>query len=377
MNISHVISSIDKNGGGTSTYLQLLVNHLDAKLKSQVVCLESPTPLPLNPKVSIYNVKGSFPLIKKYSKYFSKVFGKSDTDIFHGNGLWEYPVHAMAQAAKNRNIPYIISPHGMLEPWAINAGKWKKRIAMALFQHADLTGAACLHATAKSEAKNIRNLGYKNPIAIIPNGIDLGDFPLPALKEQKEKRTLLFLSRIHPKKGIEILIDAWEQLTPALKKDWQIEIAGNGEQEYINSLQERIDSKHLGDEIKIIGPQFDKAKLETYHRADLFVLPTYSENFGIVVAEALACGVPVITTKGTPWEELNSHNAGWWIDIGLEPLLKCFEKVLSLDNRDLKLIGKNGRKLVEENYSIGSVAYKMLQLYKWIIGNNNKPDFIF
>jgi len=371
--ICHSISSIDKNSGGTSTYLQLLVNELINYCPTTIATLKSTAPLPINPNVKLITSKK---LYLSYSSGLKQDLKNIDTELFHGNGLWQYPVHAMSRAAQNRSIPYIISPHGMLEPWALNAGKWKKILALMFFQRKDLVQAACIHATAEMEAENIRKLGFKNPIAVIANGIDLNDFPYPENKEKLEKKTILFLSRIHPIKGIELMIKAWQKIEFDKRQNWQIEIAGNGEESYINSLQKLISETGFTDDIKIIGPQFGEDKLATYYRADLFVLPTYSENFGIVVAEALACGLPVITTKGTPWEELISHNAGWWIDIGVDPLAKTLQKALITSEAERNQMGLNGRKLVEENYSIASVTKKMIDLYEWVLGKHEKPDFV-
>jgi glycosyltransferase involved in cell wall biosynthesis len=312
-----------------------------------------------------------------YSAYLNNFLQNTSHEIFHGNGLWQYPVHATAKAARKKNKPYIISPHGMLEPWSLNAGKWKKKLALFLYQRNDLAKAACIHATASMEAENIRKLGFKNPIAVIPNGIDISEYSLKPETIKKEKNTILFLSRIHPKKGIENLIEAWNQTKKSLRQNWQIEIAGNGEQKYIASLQKLIETKGLQEEIKIIGPQYGSAKLKAYHQADLFMLPTYSENFGMVVTEALSCGVPVITTKGTPWEELNTYNAGWWIDIGVQPLVEVLQKALCLSEEQRQQMGQNGRKLVEEKYSIEAVAAQMIQLYKWILNGGEKPQFVY
>lgn len=312
-----------------------------------------------------------------YSVSLKNFLQNSSYEIFHGHSLWQYPVHAMAKTARKKNLPYIIAPRGTLEPWSLKVGKCKKKLALALYQRNDLAKAACIHATAQKEAENIRKLGFKNPIAIIPNGINISEFPVKPEMTKKEKQTILFLSRIHPKKGIENLIEAWNQTKRSLRQNWQIEIAGNGEQKYIASLQKLIETKGLQEEIKIIGPQYGGAKLKAYHRADLFVLPTYSENFGNVVIEALAYGVPVITTKGTPWEELNSHNAGWWIDIGVQPLAKTLKVALQLPEEKRWQMGQNGRKLVEEKYSIDVVATQMIQLYKWILNEGDKPEFVY
>lgn len=375
MKIGHVISSIDKESGGTSTYIQLLANELAKDIGVNIATLKSFDPLLLNKNVNIFSAAKSFPKFLAFSAELKKYLNLLETDLFHGNGLWQYPVHAMATTAQKREIPYIISPHGMLEPWALNSGKWKKKLALNIYQQKDLAKATCIHATAPMEASNIRKLGFNNPIAVIPNGIDLKEFPIRKKDSNKKNNTLLFLSRIHPKKGIETLIEAWSQLTNNQRQNWKIEIAGNGTKEYISSLQNLINTKKLENEIQIIGPQFREKKIATYHQADLFVLPSYSENFGIVVAEALACGIPVITTNGTPWEELNTFNAGWCVDVGIEPLIKSLEQALQLTDLQRLQMGKNGRLLIENNYSIESTTKKTIQLYNWIINKTSKPDF--
>jgi glycosyltransferase involved in cell wall biosynthesis len=374
--ILHIISSIDLSGGGPSKSVSDLALN-EAQQGHHVTIFTSSSDNPYLKKSPHPNLSLHFVPKKQFKKDLNRFLNTNEFDIIHGHGIWQMPVHYMAQFARKKNISYIVTPRGMLEPWALNAGKWKKKLALALYQRTDLAKANCIHATAQMEAENIRKLGFKNPIAVIPNGIDINEFPVKPETKKKEKRTILFLSRIHPKKGIENLIEAWDQTEKALRQSWQIEIAGNGEENYIATLQKLIVAKGLQDEIKIIGPQFGDAKIHAYHRADLFVLPTHSENFGIVVAEAMACGVPVITTKGTPWEELNSRNAGWWIDIGVQPLVEALHKALQLPEEQRRQMGQNGRKLVEEKYSIEAVASQMIQLYKWILNKGDKPEFIY
>lgn len=375
MKILHSISSINLSGGGPSKSVSDLALNQALQGKHTTIFTKA-SENPYLAQSSHPNLQLQFVDKTPFKPALNRFLNANKFHILHGHGIWQMPVHSMAQLARKKNIPYIITPRGMLEPWALNAGKWKKKLGLALYQRNDLAKAACIHATAQMEAENIRNLGFKNPIAIIPNGIDISEFPIKPATTKKEIQTILFLSRIHPKKGIENLIEAWNQTEKNLRQNWQIEIAGNGEENYIASLQKLINKNGLSGEIKIIGSQFGKAKLETYHRADLFVLPTYSENFGIVVAEALACGVPVITTKGTPWEELNSRQAGWWIDIGVQPLVEALHVALQLPEEQRVLMGQNGRKLVEEKYSIEAVAAQMIQLYKWILNGGGKPKFV-
>lgn len=370
MKVIHTISSIDKSSGGTSSYMQLLAGELTKYASITILTTKSPNPLTLAEGVPI--------VFKNKTSYLGTFLrNPEEIDLFHGNGLWQLPVHKMSIAARLANKPYIISPHGMLEPWALGVNKWKKDIALKLFQDRDLRRASCIHATASSEAENIRNLGFGNPLAVIPNGINLNEFFVNSVSQETRKKTMLFLSRIHPKKGIELLIEAWSSLNKSLKENWKVEIAGMGEITYIETLIRLIRKKNLSDEIKIIGPLFGGEKISAYQRCNLFVLPTYSENFGIVVAEALASRKPVITTKGTPWKELDTHHAGWWIDVGVEPLVMALNEALSLPESERRVMGNNGRKLVEEKYSIEFVAMQMITLYEWILGKGIKPDFVY
>lgn len=265
----------------------------------------------------------------------------------------------------------------MLEPWVMRQGAVKKNLALLLYQRNSLKDADCLHALTLEEFKNIKKVNLKNPIAIIPNGINIKKFRPKNISGINNNKTILFLSRLHPKKGIELLIEAWAKVPQNIKRDWVLRIVGGGEAAYVNKIYKIISERSLFNQIELVGSKFDNDKITEFQNSNLFVLPSYSEGFPMAVLEASACGIPVITTKGTPWQELKTHNAGWWIDIGVEPLKEALIEAMKLSDIERIQMGLNGRKLVEENYSIESVAQKMIQLYEWILNSKCKPNFVY
>jgi len=291
--------------------------------------------------------------------------------VIHDQGLWLATNHTVAAFAAKKQIPLILSARGMLEPWALQNSFLKKQLAWRLYQRRDLQKAAVLHATSADEAQNLRQLGLRQPIAMIPNGVDLPPFhqPMPETKA-KRKRTVLFLSRIHPKKGLFNLIKAWQIVQPI---GWQVIIAGPDEHGHQRAVQTEICAAGLQDSVRLIGAVADTGKWQVYQQADLFVLPTFSENFGIVVAEALATGLPVITTKGAPWQDLETYHCGWWIEIGVEPLVQALRAALDLTDEARTIMGQNGRRLVEQKYGWPDVAGKMAAVYRWMLGQGDKP----
>lgn len=293
--------------------------------------------------------------------------------IIHDHGLWLPFNHYVSVASSKIRVPLVVSPRGMLEPWAINYRSWKKKIALRLWVYRDLQNATAFCTTANKEAENIRRLGFRQPIAVVPNGIDVKPLPKINANNLGTKRQALFLSRIHPVKGVCELVEAWSKVQP---RGWELIIAGPNENNHAYVVQDCIKKHELHSSVRLAGTIKDEDKWLLYRNSDLFILPTYSENFGIVVAEALSMGIPVITTKGAPWQVLIEEKCGWWIDIGVEPLTRAIKEATSLDRDLLREMGSRGRRLAERSFSWDLIAEKMELFYLWLIGKNDKPDWV-
>lgn len=365
MIICHFITSLDKSSGGPPRSLKTSVEMIlesTPDFKIIIFSLESSNMIDFKKHPNLEVIL----LPKNYFKFKNKVsyyLRKHNPDLIHIQGIWEFKNHVFIKLTRKLKIPYLISTRGMLEAWSLKVGWLKKRVALIAYQKRDLKFARCIHATAKSEEDSIKNILSGANIEIVPNSIDLVEFPDYVKKENQIKK-ILFLSRIHHKKGIELLINSWRKIDKKLKENWEVEIVGNGDEKYIQKLNNIISSMYLENEVKITKPVFNQDKIEKYRSANLFVLPTYSENFGVVVAESLACKVPVITTKGTPWQDLESFGCGKWIDIGEVPLKKSLEEMLLKTFQELLVMGENGRKLVMNNYNSKFVSEDMAALYK-------------
>ena len=307
---------------------------------------------------------------------YIQLFSEGGYDLIHSQCIWKPSYHKVAIAARKLNIPLIITPRGTLEPWSLGQKKWKKKMAMVLYQKNDLQKAACILATSDMEARHVRDLGIAPPIAIIPNGIDVSEYACRTEGSKfSVKKQIVFLSRIHKKKGVEFLINAWEQLK-AKYPDWNVVIAGNGEEAYISQLKAMITAKSLHEFVEIIPPVFGEAKHKLYSESSLFILPTYSENFGMVIAEAMSCGVPCITTNGTPWQELNEKCLGWCIDLSQENVIKTISEAIDLGQDKLFEIGQRCSQYIYDTYQYTEVASKNKQVYEWIVNGGDKPECV-
>jgi glycosyltransferase involved in cell wall biosynthesis len=311
-------------------------------------------------------------LNSRFTKLICDSVMNHNVDIIHDHGLWLPSNRASAFVAKKKKLPLIVNPRGMLSPWAMSYKKYKKALCWYAYQKRNLANATAFCATSQQEVDDIRNLGFKQPIACIPNGVAIPVIE-PVANFDRSYRTLLFLGRIHPVKGLVNLIHAWSRLRPV---GWKICIAGPDEGGYRRHLESLVSQLNLNDDIYFVGSVDGVEKDCLLKNADLFVLPTHTENFGIVVAEALAYGVPVITTKGAPWESLVVNGSGWWIDIGVDPLADALQEAISLSDNQRAEMGQLGRKFVTENFSWSKIASDMNDFYYWILKGGTLPDSV-
>jgi glycosyltransferase involved in cell wall biosynthesis len=309
-----------------------------------------------------------------YSQYnaLRNLFEKFKFDIVHLHGTWT-PILAVAcHLASMMRIPVAVSPHGCLEPWALQHRGWKKKIALLLYQRRIFEKAAMLVATSNQELESIRQLSISTPVAVIPNGVDI-----PVANREHIRgvaRKFLFLSRIHPIKGLPDLVAAWKSVR---QPGWKIVIAGPDEDGHLGEIQSQISALGIGNDFEFPGLVTGERKEQLFDEADVFILPTHSENFGIVVAEALARGIPVITTKGAPWEDLTTWRCGWWVQTGAEGIAQALSSAMNTSQEELAKRGQRGIQLVKEKYSWDRIGRDAMQAYHWMLGNTQQaPDFV-
>lgn len=299
-------------------------------------------------------------------------------DIIHSHGLWRMPNIDAARAARRRGVPMVVSPRGMLSGEALRISPLGKRLFAALGQRRALEGTTCFHATSEAEHDDIRRLGLKAPIAVIPNGVDLPAVPQlgwsRAAGSSPEQRTALFLGRIHPIKGIETLVEAWCRVAPTFPQ-WRLRIVGPGEPHHIADLKDLIAAR-VAPRIFMEGALAGEAKLRAFAQADLFVQPSISENFGLTVAESLASRRPVIVTKGAPWAGVVEHQCGWWIDTGQEALAECLSEALATPMYELDAMGARGAAWVSDAFAWEGIGRQMAEVYRWSVGRSPLPDCV-
>lgn len=389
LQVTHVTGCISRLGGGIPPVIEALCGYADAgDVATRVVALkdacatEDAKRFPAG-TVTTCRVRGYKPLGYSPGMIDAIVEADSKPDIIHSHGLWCYPGYAARRGAARLGVPRVLSPHGMLEPWALDRSRRKKRLIRWLFENANLQTAECLHATSAMEAEHFREFGLRNPIAVLPLGLDASRYEIkrPTTLEVPngdallEGKVLLFLSRLHPVKGLLHLAEAWGELESKFP-DWCLAIAGPDEKGHEAEVRAAVERAGIEERVHFIGPVYGAEKAKLFAAGDVFVLPTYSENFGIVVAEALASACPVITTTATPWTDLPDRGCGWSIDVGVQPLVEAMREAMSLSDDRRREMGLLGRKWVERDFRWPDISATMGRVYQWLTVDAPRPPCV-
>ena len=310
-----------------------------------------------------------------FSSNMDRFLKQSNYDLHHTNGMWMHCNHITCLMARRKHKPYVITPHGMLYPQALARSAWKKKLLLiGGGVDKDLRLADCIHCTCKEEMNYYRALGYKNPVAVIPNPVPIPSF-IDELRNERSIKRVGFLGRLHPRKNVEALLDAWIRLGDKTKKA-QLVVMGKGEAAYEAMLKERVKQSELTN-VEFAGFVTGREKFERLASLTVLCVPSDFENFGMIVTEALSVGTPVIASLGTPWEELNSEHCGFWVQNNVKTLGETICNVLSLPDEEIRQMGENGKRLVKEKYQDMQVAQKMKELYEWILYGGKNPIFVY
>lgn len=375
MKLVHVVPHIDQEAAGPSYSVPRLCqslahcgNHVELSCMAAREAI-SGVALDLH---SEWPVLGRFAISTSLASALRRK--AATVDVVHNHSLWSMVNVAAGWTVPGRHAKLVTSPRGTLSAWALSRNQHVKRILWPLQRRA-LARADLLHATSDVEYQEIRAQGFTAPVAVIPNGIDLPPMQAQTLRiDGRSVHTLLFLSRIHPKKGLDRLLHAWVRLQDRYR-DWRLVIAGRGEASHVQEVQ-ALARELACQRVEFPGPLYGEAKAQAYWDADLFVLPTHSENFGMVVAEALAHGCPAIVSRGAPWAGLHTEGCGWWVANDIETLAATLKTAMQLPSDERAAMGARGRAWMERDYGWMAIGQKMDAAYHWLWGMGERPEWV-
>lgn len=373
MNVLH-FGTFDVKAGGPamSVYLTLLgLNRCGIEASLAMYSLANSGQL-IGADVPVHFCKRPWEQKMAFSPTLKKELGKiKNIDVFHAQGVWQYPTYALIDVAKQKRKPYLITPRGMLYPQDIKkSNPIFKKISLKIRLLNDLNKAACVHVTCEEEMRYCRNLGVMAPIAVIPNPVEIKDY-LP-LKNQDVFR-VGYLGRLSPRKNVEALLYAFSELK---LPNAELVVIGSGDEEYERFLHSEVERLNLKN-VVFVGFLSGDDKDAVLSSLSLLVMPSEFENLGNVILEGLVRGIPCVATKGAPWKDLTDYNCGWWIDYNQDAIIKAIADAYSVEIDLRNKMGENGKHLVREKYSVESVSSKMLTLYEWVCGKSSKPKFVY
>lgn len=387
---AHIVPAINERIGGPAVSVPALAENLLADgFSAEIFTNNYPeygsirnTPV----RVTAFDISTTGKFLRGWNPQLKKTLQARATEftLIHSHGLWMYPNHYARLVAQRNNIPLIISPRGMLDIWARDFHALRKKLAWFCYEGKTIRTACAFHATSKTEAEMLRSLGFTQPIAIIPNGIDtpliVPDNQVESiyrdLKIQPTKRYCLFMSRIHQKKGIAELLAAWKDIHKQFP-DWNLIIAGTDMTQYLKEAASVLNNDLDKYRITYVGHADPTTKEVLFSVSELFILPSFTENFGIVIGEALIRGKPVITTNAVPWSIVKEKNLGWLCDPNSDSIREVLNNALMEDSEALAVRGARAIPLIIKQYSWSTIGAQMQQFYSYLMKKSPEiPDFI-
>ena len=404
MNCTHLTQAVSTSGGGISEVVRALtMAQVQAGDSPRVLSIEDdgeaigPWPAGSPDFLSACHFPGMIVLPDMDER-----LDQINPQVLHTHGIWTYLSIGVPRWARKHNCPYIVSPHGMLDSWALENSRLKKKVAAALYERRHLKRAACLHALCASEADSIRKFGLKNPIATIPNGIEIPEGRDLSSRYSAEKKIMLFLGRLHPKKGLENALRAWAAASKSSsaggdQKNWQFVIAGWDQGDHEVKLKQLCEELGLsfaevpakqflsldagsgqlsGFSVVFVGPLFGEPKAQLLERANVFILPSFSEGLPMSILEAWAYELPVVMTDYCNLPEGFDSGAAIHIDTEVDGMSAGMIKMIDCSEAELKGMGANGLNLVKEKFTWPTIAAQMGELYQWVRGKASRPSFV-
>lgn len=383
MNVCFLVGSLSRSGAGVFEASRLWAHALQAMDRGSVVAMglkdeytASDSRLWGSIRTYACSVVGSARY--GYSPDFWKHLSFIKPELIHLHGLWMYPSRATLKMKKRTGCSVVVSPYGMLEPWALRNSSLKKAVMRWLQEDELLQTADCLHALSEAEALSLRRLGLRQPIFVAPTGAPQAPTDFSAewrsAPGNNRPRRLVFLGRIHEKKGVFDLVRAWGQLAtrPDLVSKWELVLAGWGTPSDLDRLERCIADVPNACRPKFIGPRYDAEKWDFLATADAFVLPSWSEGMPVSVLEAWAAGLPVLMTDECHLELGFSHGAAYRIKPGQEGIMEglialCGDRIL------LGSMGESARRLVKERFGWERIAADTADLYAWLRKEASRP----
>lgn len=312
------------------------------------------------------------------SKNMTDFLRNSDYDIYHTNGMWMHINHSTCAIAREKKKPYVITPHGMLYPEAIRRNYWKKWPLRKLWFDKDIRNAAVIHVTCEAEMNHIRALGYRGPVALIGNPVFVPDYTKEIFETRAtEHHSFLgvaFLGRLHPRKKVENLLSG---VSLTQRRDIDVYIIGKGDESYEKYLRNEAKRLGLSQQVHFLGFLNGFDKYAQLGLIDCLFVPSDMENFGMIIPEALIVGTPVMASLGTPWKALNDERCGWWTDNSPESIAQVIKSLTSMSAEECLAMGQRGRDYILRTFAVDKVASQINNLYQWILGNSDKPEFVF